>query len=145
MSKKILVVEAKSSIRDDLGKVLRMQGYDVSLAADGREGVAKFNADLFDLLVLDVNLPDINGWQVFAQITGINPFLPVIVFTGQESRRNLAAWGGVAALIEKPLNVPLLLETVARFLADSPAVYVQELAGRGSDRRYDSPTSSGRS
>jgi len=136
MRKKILVVAEKSSVRDDLGNALLMEGYEVVLAADGREGIQQFKAELFDLLVLDVNLPDINGWSVFTQITRINPFLPVIIFTGQESRRNLAAWGGVGALIEKPLNIPLLLETVAKFLGDSPAAYVQQLAGRGSDIRY---------
>jgi len=139
MRKKILVVEDKSPVREELGKVLQMKGYEVSLAADGREGIEKFNTELFDLLVLDVNLPDINGWEVFEQVTRINPFLPVIIFTGQESRRNLAAWGGVGALIEKPLNVPLLLETVAKFLGESPAAYLQHLAGRGSNLRYDSP------
>ena len=136
MSKKILVVEGNNLVRDELDKILQMAGYEVFLATDGRDGIEKFKADLFDLLVLDVNLADINGWEVFAQITRINPFLPVIIFTGQESRRNLAAWGGVGALIEKPLNIPLLLETVAKFLGDSPAAYVQQLAGRGSDIRY---------
>ena len=137
MRKKILVVAEKSSVRDDMGNALQMEGYEVVLAADGRDGIQQFKAELFDLLVLDVNLPDINGWNVFTQITNINPFLPVIIFTGQESRRNLATWGGVGALIEKPLNVPLLLETVGKFLGDSPAAYVQQLAGRGSDIRYD--------
>jgi DNA-binding NtrC family response regulator len=123
MRKKILVVAEKSSVRDDMGNALQMEGYEVVLAADGRDGIQQFKAEMFDLLV--------------AQITNINPFLPVIIFTGQESRRNLATWGGVGALIEKPLNVPLLLETVGKFLGDSPAAYVQQLAGRGSDIRYD--------
>jgi len=139
MSKKILVVEGNNLVRDELDKILQMAGYEVFLATDGRDGIEKFKADLFDLLVLDVNLADINGWEVFAQITRINPFLPVIIFTGQESRRNLAAWGGVGALIEKPLNIPLLLETIANFLGESPAAYVHQLAGRGSNHRYDAP------
>jgi DNA-binding response OmpR family regulator len=136
MKKKILVVDDTSSIRESLGKVFRAEGYDVVLAADGGEGIAKFNAELMDLLVLDVNLPDISGWDVFGTLTKINPFLPVIIITGEETQRNLAAWGGNGALIEKPLDVAHLLETVEGLLGDSPATHIQQLAGRGSNIRY---------
>jgi DNA-binding NtrC family response regulator len=139
MKKKILVVDDKTSVREALGDVLRLEGYDVFLAADGREGIAKFNAEIMDLLVLDVSLPDISGWQVFGAVTRINPFLPVVIITGGESHRNLAAWAGSGALIQKPLNVPQLLETVENLLGDSPAAHIQRLAGRGSDRRFDGP------
>jgi DNA-binding response OmpR family regulator len=137
MNKKILVVDDTSSIRESLGKVFRAEGYDVFLAADGRDGIAQFNAELMDLLVLDVNLPDINGWEVFGTLTKINPFLPVIVMTGHETKRNLATWGGSGALIQKPLDVTRLLETVAGLLGDSPATHIQRLAGAGSDLRYE--------
>jgi DNA-binding response OmpR family regulator len=143
MSKKILVVDDTNSIRESLGKVFRAEGYDVFLAADGRAGIAQFNAELMDLLVLDVNLPDINGWEVFGTLTRINPFLPVIIITGEEAGRNLATWGGRGALIQKPLDVPRLLETVEGLLGDAPATHIQHLAGPGSDIRYEGASTGG--
>ena len=140
---KILVVDDTSVIREALGKVLRTEGYEVTLAADGREAIERFNAEMMDLLILDANLPNISGWEVFGTLTRINPFLPVIVLTGEETQRHLAAWRGSGALLEKPLNVARLLDSVRGLLGDSPATHIHELAGRGSDIRYEGSTAQG--
>ena len=86
--------------------------------------------------MLDVSLPDMSGWEVFGTITSINPFLPIIVITGKDDQHDLAVLGGVGALIEKPLDVPRLLETVNELLAESPEVHLHRLAGHRSDMRY---------
>ena len=80
--KKILVVDDDRQIRLALQKLLRGEGYDVALAADGWEGIEKFERDPMDLVLLDVGLPDISGWDVFGTITTINPFVPVMIITG---------------------------------------------------------------
>src|ERR1017187_5045911 len=79
--KKILVVDDDPHIRESLHKLLRAEGYEVALAANGQEGIRQFYADRFDLLLLDVSLPDISGWDVFGTLTSINPFLPIIIIT----------------------------------------------------------------
>ena len=139
MTKTILVVDDDRQIRESLRKVLRAEGYQVALAANGQEGIGKFNAERFDLLLLDLNLPDNSGWDIFGTLTSLNPFLPIIVITGKDEQRELAAGAGVGALIEKPLNVPRLLETVAELLAEPPHVYLQRLAGQNSEARYVPP------
>ena len=135
--KKILLVDDDMQIRKSLHKVLCAEGYDVILAANGQEGIRQFCADRFDLLLLDVSLPDMSGWEVFGTITSINPFLPIMVITGKDDQHDLAVLGGVGALIEKPLDVPRLLETVRELLAEAPEIHLQRLAGRRGDLRYE--------
>src|SRR5664279_1354006 len=136
MKKTILVVDDDPQIRESLRKVLRAEGHEVVLAENGREGIGIFYTVHFDLLLLDVSLPDISGWEVFGTLTSINPFLPIIIITGKDEQHDLAVLGGVGALIEKPLDVPRLLETVKELLAESPEVHLQRLAGRLGDMRY---------
>jgi two-component system OmpR family response regulator len=136
MKKTILVVDDDPQIRESLRKVLRAEGYEVVLAENGREGIGILYTVHFDLLLLDVSLPDISGWEVFGTLTSINPFLPIIIITGKDEQHDLAVLGGVGALIEKPLDVPRLLETVKELLAESPEVHLQRLAGRLGDMRY---------
>jgi DNA-binding response OmpR family regulator len=136
-TKKILLVDDDMQIRKSLHKVLCAEGYEVVLAANGQEGIRQFCADRFDLLLLDVSLPDMSGWEVFGTITSINPFLPIMVITGKEDQHDLAVLGGVGALIEKPLDVPRLLETVRALLAEAPEIHLQRLAGRRGDLRYE--------
>jgi DNA-binding response OmpR family regulator len=136
VKKKILVVDDDPQIRQSLQKVLRAEGYEVVLAADGREGIEKFDTEQIDLLLLDVSLPDISGWDVFETVTSRNAFVPIIIITGRSEQHQLAVWSGVGALVVKPLDFPRLLETVKEILAESPEVHLQRLAGRRSDVRH---------
>src|ERR1019366_9096975 len=88
--KKILVVDDNPRIRQSLQKVLRAEGYEVVLAAAGREGIEKFGAEQIDLLLLDVSLPDIGGWDVFGTVSSLNPFVPILIITGRDEQYDLA-------------------------------------------------------
>jgi len=139
LKKKILVLDDDPQIRESLRKVLRAEGYEVALAATGKEGVEKFSAERFDLLLLDLNLPDNSGWDIFGTLTSLNPFVPIIIITGRNEQYDLAAGAGVGALVEKPLNVPRLLETVKQLLAEPPEIHLKRLAGLHQDARYVPP------
>jgi DNA-binding response OmpR family regulator len=132
LKKKILVVDDDPQIRESLRKELRAAGYEVALAASARQGIETFEAERIDLLLLDLNLPDQSGRDVIGLLTALNPFVPIII-------DDLAADAGVSALIEKPLNVPRLLETVKELLAGSPEAQLQRLAGLCPDARYVPP------
>lgn len=140
MKKKILVLDDDLQIRESLAKLLRAEDYEVVLAADGREGVEKFNAGRIDLLLLDLNLPGHSGWDVFGTLTSLNPFVPIIIITGRNQQYELATGAGVGALMEKPLNVPLLLQTVKELLSDPPEVHLRRVAGKLNDTRHVPPT-----
>jgi DNA-binding response OmpR family regulator len=126
---KILVVDDDPQIRESLHKVLCAEGYDVVLAANGREGIEKFQTGRTGLLLLDVSLPDMSGWDVFAAVTLLDPVLPILIVTGRNDQDQVVMLSGVGALIEKPLDVPRLLQTIADMLAEPAETHLIRLLG----------------
>lgn len=137
--KKIMVVDDDPHIRWSLQKVLRAEGYEVVLAADGQEGVEKFRAEHIDLLLLDVSLPDIGGWDVFGTVSSLNPLVPIIIITARDEQRDLAVLSGVAALIGKPFDVPKLILIIGEMLVESPEMHLKRLVGLHGDLRQVQP------
>jgi DNA-binding response OmpR family regulator len=139
MKRKLLVVDDDPQIRESLRKVLRAEGYEVVLAADGQEAIERSNAERIDLLLLDLNLPGNSGWDVFGTLTSLNPFLPIVIITGRQNQQELAAGAGVGALMRKPLDVPALLQTITELLAESPETRLKRLVGLHSHMRHVLP------
>jgi DNA-binding NtrC family response regulator len=81
----ILVVDDDDGYRSMLERILSRAGYSVATACDGREGLDAVNSEQLDLVLVDVNLPGINGIELVRQIKDIDPTLPCIVITGQGS------------------------------------------------------------
>jgi DNA-binding NtrC family response regulator len=119
MTKRILLADDDASVRETLGRVLELEHYDVVLAGGGREAVAKFRADPPDLVLLDLDMPDQNGWQVFDAICHVAPRVPVLIITAVPHQAKRAAQLGAAALMEKPLHLPRLLQVLSDLLAES--------------------------
>ena len=71
--KKILLVEDEAFIRDLYQRQLTKEGYDVAVAADGQEGINQLKNQIFDLLLLDIMLPGMNGLQVLREFKTQNP------------------------------------------------------------------------
>lgn len=80
MSTKILIVEDEIDIREGISEYLSEVGYDVMVAEDGQEGIDLFKSNEFDLVLLDIMLPKINGFGVFSQIREISD-VPVMMLT----------------------------------------------------------------
>ena len=80
MSKKILIVEDEIDIREGISEYLSEVGYDVMVAEDGQEGIDLFKSNEFDLVLLDIMLPKINGFGVLSQIREISD-VPVMMLT----------------------------------------------------------------
>jgi DNA-binding response OmpR family regulator len=119
MTKRILLVDDDRSIRESLGKILRAENYEVVLGENGEAAVEKHAAERIDLLILDLNLPAKNAWTTLAKVVAIHPLLPVVIITGRPNQRILAETAGADALMEKPLDVPLLLQTIGELVAES--------------------------
>ena len=119
MLKKILLADDDASIRETLGQVLESENYAVTLARSGRDAAAKFFADLPDLELLDLTMPDRDGWDVFGLLHQTHPCVPVIVITAKSQQYKRAAECGVDAMMEKPLDIPILLEAIRGYLAES--------------------------
>ena len=118
MKKKLLLADDDESVRKMVGRVLESTGYEVALAATAREAVAKFRAVRPDLVLLDVMMPEGDGWTAFSQISRIDTIVPVIVITAWPNQYELAVQKGIDALMEKPLDLPLLLQTIENLISE---------------------------
>ncbi len=127
---KVLLVDDDSSVVAALTGVLRSEGYDVIQAFDGHAAIEHFHTvGGAAIVLLDLNMPVKGGWDAFEQLTAINPLLPIII-TARPGQQPLAAAAGVAALMEKPLEIPLLLETMRKLLAEPPETRLARIAGK---------------
>ena len=130
MTKRILLADDDPGVRQMLARVLELEHYRVVLAGTGWEAAAKFRACAPDLVLLDLNMPGKDGWEAFDLMNDTYPFVPVIVITAKPQQYARAVEVGVDALMEKPLDLPLLLATIADLLAESESDRVRRLTDR---------------
>src|SRR5262245_21308690 len=102
-----------------LGRVLESERYEAMLAKTGNEAAARFIAGRPDLVLLDLNMPERDGWSACRFINAAHPLLPIIIITARPNQYEQAEELGVDALMEKPLNMPLLLETIRMLVAET--------------------------
>ncbi len=117
---KILLVEDNEMNRDMLSRRLARKGYDVVIAVDGAEGVAKAGNDHPDLILMDMSLPVMDGWEATRTLKADDATrsIPVIALTAHAmtSDREKALEAGCDAYETKPVELPRLLETMEKLL-----------------------------
>lgn len=118
MKPRILIVDDDRPVRESLKKVLGDAGYEILCAEDGEQAEAFFSSEAIDLLLLDLDLPKQNGWNVFGTASAINPLLPIIIITGFRDRLDTELTPGVSSVFEKPIEVPILLKVIEGLLAE---------------------------
>jgi CheY-like chemotaxis protein len=118
---KVLVADDDESVRESLCRLLQGEGYQVAAVANGAKTVETFcrELDQIDLLLVDLNMPLKNGWATVDRLLEINPSLPVLIVTGQPNQYEMAEAAGASALVEKPIDVPALLQVIHKLLAGS--------------------------
>jgi CheY-like chemotaxis protein len=79
---RILVVDDDRAIRESITLLLSSVGYDVVEAADGRDGLAKISAAHFDVLIVDIFMPGMDGLETIREVRRHQPGLPIIVMSG---------------------------------------------------------------
>ncbi len=77
----ILVVDDDPQVLEVVGEMLRLEGYDVATAADGREAVAKFRSQAFDLVITDLIMPEKEGLETIAEMKSLRKAVPVIAMS----------------------------------------------------------------
>jgi CheY-like chemotaxis protein len=117
---KILLVEDNELNRDMLSRRLQRKGYEVLIAVDGKEGVEMAAAQKPDLILMDMSLPVLNGWEATRQIkanTETNS-IPVIALTAHAmaNDREKALGAGCEDYDTKPIEMPRLLEKMEALL-----------------------------
>ncbi|HUD48117.1 MAG TPA: response regulator [Candidatus Baltobacteraceae bacterium] len=145
MKKRILLADDDTGIQEMLVRVLESEEYEVVLAGTGREAVAKFEAKPPDLVLVDLMMPDLDGWEAIDLITARRPFVPLIVITGQANQYDQAAEITVDALMEKPLDLPLLLAAIADLVGEPEIERENRLSNPNFKTRFLKHPTAGRS
>ena len=118
--KRVLVIEDQEDLAALYESALDREGFEVSKAYTGEEGLALFEDNGADAVVMDMTLPEMHGVQTLRQIRGLNANVPVVVVTGEtsdETRRQCERLG-VQEYLSKPADHNHILEALRRALAD---------------------------
>lgn len=128
-TQKILIVDDDAIIVSLISKVLKSQGYSVSTARTGRDALAKVNSSYYNLVLLDIGLPDMMGTKLLERIKSSNHNIIVIMITGQprlESSIDSINLGADGYLV-KPINNIELLGLIERKLTQRFECWVNNI------------------
>ena len=120
---RILLVDDEPSIVKMVGKRLEVEGYQVTVAMDGQDGLKKAQTEAPDLVILDLMLPKLNGYEVCTMLKQDARYqkMPVLMFSAkaQEKDEKLGRECGADAYVRKPFKAQELLDQVKTLLAQS--------------------------
>lgn len=120
MSKTIMTADDSASIRQMVSFTLKDAGYNVVEASDGRDAIDKLNGTTINMLISDVNMPNMDGIELVRQVR-TNPaykFIPIIMLTteSQDSKKQEGKQAGATGWIVKPFKPEQLLSVVKKVL-----------------------------
>ena len=122
---KILIVEDNEMNRDMLSRRLERRGYTIAIAIDGGAGVEKAHTEAPDLILMDVSLPVMDGWEASRRIKGdpATAAIPIIALTAHAmtSDRDKSLKAGCNDYDTKPVELPRLLGKIEALLKNPPA------------------------
>ena len=115
----ILIIDDEAALRRTLARILQQARFEVTTAESGKEGLAFLTRQAFDLVYLDIRMPDMNGLEVLKSIHSKFPELPVILFTAQPDMNSAveALRHGASDYLMKPLKPQALIERTQDILA----------------------------
>ncbi|MEO0013809.1 MAG: hypothetical protein RLZZ535_2198 [Cyanobacteriota bacterium] len=120
---KILLVEDNEMNRDMLSRRLQRRGYEIVIAVDGEQGVAMANSEHPDLILMDMSLPIMDGWEATKNIKAntSTKSIPIIALTAHamSGDREQAMKAGCDDYDTKPIDLPRLLTKIEVFIAAS--------------------------
>jgi CheY-like chemotaxis protein len=112
----VLVVDDEPGIRAVLAELLTDEGYRVVVAQDGVEALRRIGDVSPDLVLLDLNMPKLTGWEVVERLRALAITLPIVIMTAGQSATIEAARLGAAAALPKPFAIDDVLTTVERLV-----------------------------
>ena len=109
---KILIVDDSKDIRDILSKMLSLMGLEAAVASNGNEALNLFLTDSFDLVLTDLQMPDMDGWTLALHIKDKSPNTPVVMITDSERKAVMERLKG--SCIDSILFKPFMLEDIQK-------------------------------
>jgi GAF domain-containing protein/CheY-like chemotaxis protein len=113
----VLVIDDEGDVRELVAEVLSSCGHRITAAAGGREGLACFEAGRYDVVLTDLGMPDLNGWEVARAIKSARAETPVLLLTGWADAVDPIAASVVDGILKKPFGVDELAAAVAAALS----------------------------
>ena len=119
----ILIVDDHQDNRDVLGRRLERRGFEIRMAEGGLEAVGSVEADPPDLVLMDLNMPGVDGWQATTRLRELGLTMPVVALTAHAMTgdRDRALAAGCDDYHTKPVDLERLLEQIGALLPDAPA------------------------
>ena len=120
---RILVVDDDKSIRKTLEAILEGEGYCVDIAQDGKQAIEKTHSGYYNLALIDIRLPDMEGTELLTRMKDTTPKMRKIIITGYPSQQNAveALNKGADVYILKPFDVKEVLKTIREQLTKQEA------------------------
>jgi two-component system chemotaxis response regulator CheY len=120
MAKLIMTADDSASIRQMVTFTLKQNGYDVLEAVDGKDALAKLSAQKVDMLITDLNMPNLDGLGLIREVRAgtINKFVPIIMLTteSQDAKKMEGKAAGATGWIVKPFKPEQLVAVVKKVL-----------------------------
>jgi two-component system chemotaxis response regulator CheY len=118
--KQILSVDDSSSIRQMVTFTLRKAGYEVAEAVDGKDGLTKVSGAKFDLIITDLNMPNMDGIEMITAVRKVAgySFIPILMLTteSQAEKKDAGRKAGATGWIVKPFNAEQLVAVVQKLV-----------------------------
>ncbi|WP_303851994.1 response regulator [Seleniivibrio woodruffii] len=108
---KVLYVEDDDITREMASRMISKYFKDIVIAADGREGLEKFSSESPDIVITDLSMPEMSGFEMISHIRKMNHDVPIIVTTAY--RNETECLEDVNAVVFKPVNKKLLLQAIS--------------------------------
>lgn len=127
---RILLIDDDGAVRAAISLILEQEGYDVTAAEDGQAGIDLAKASTFDLAIVDMFMPGLDGIETIAAIRRLAPALPIIATSGAVARQNggdatdvlsTATERGASMVVHKPFRPRELLQAISACLAAAAA------------------------
>lgn len=114
MNVRVLLVDDEDEFVTTLAERLNARGLLTEVAGDGQEAIARFAAERFDVVVTDLKMPGMNGFELMLELKASSPHTPVIILTGHGSDKDraYAEEHGATAYFQKPVDIAALKRAI---------------------------------
>jgi DNA-binding NtrC family response regulator len=124
----ILVVDDNEDLLETFAKILKRRGFFVETAENGLSAIDKFEKHGFDVALMDIVMPEMNGVEAFRKIKEIHPEATIILMTAysDEAMMQLARDEGARHIVHKPIKIEQLIELITEVASDQPILVIDD-------------------
>jgi DNA-binding NtrC family response regulator len=124
----ILIVDDNQDLADTFAMILKRRGFSVETAGNGMSAVDKFKEQNYDVTLMDIVMPEMNGVEAFKKIKELQPGAPVILMTAysDEELIQTAREEGVHQIIHKPIHIEQLIKLISEAARSQPILVIDD-------------------